>query len=176
MDYLPIDYFEVAMEHVFQWEGGYVNDPKDPGGETKYGISKRAYPKLDIKNLTKGQAREIYYRDYWKSCRCDELPGPMALMVFDAAVNQGPSRAKKFLQASVGVKQDGIVGPNTIRAAHEADLKLVMIYFSVKRALHYTSLSTFKRYGRGWLNRLFDTHGTAMTVYVQEKRLQKGIP
>ncbi|QFS87582.1 MULTISPECIES: glycoside hydrolase family 108 protein [unclassified Marinobacter] len=176
MDYVPVDYFEVAMEHVFHWEGGYVNDPRDPGGETKYGISKRAYPTVDIANLTKAQAREIYRRDYWEACRCGELPGPLALMVFDSAVNQGQGRAKRLLQASLGVKQDGIVGPMTLGAAHEAPLNVVMLQYSVRRALHYVNLSTFKHFGKGWLSRLFDTHGTAMTAYVQEARLQERVP
>lgn len=176
MDYVPVDYFEVAMEHVFYWEGGYVDDPHDPGGETNHGISKRSYPTVDIKNLTKEGAKVIYRADYWSACRCDQLPGPLALMVFDAAVNQGVSRAVRFLQEALGVKQDGIIGPMTIEAAKRSQLKLVMLKFSVRRALHYASLSTFNRYGKGWMSRLFDGYATALTTYVQEARLQKGIP
>ena len=77
--------------------GGLVNDPDDPGGLTKWGISQRAYPKLDIKNLTQADAEFIYYRDYWRPCGAEALPWPLQLCHFDAAVNHGRGRARKFL-------------------------------------------------------------------------------
>ncbi len=86
--------FERALKLVLDHEGGYVNDPDDPGGETKYGISKRAYPSLDIKNLTVEQAAGIYWRDYWDACSCDQLAYPMDITVFDTAVNCGCGAAK----------------------------------------------------------------------------------
>lgn len=79
-------------------EGGYVNNPKDPGGETKYGISKKWYPKLDIKNLTPEHAVAIYLKDYWLIAGCDALPWPLDLVVFDTAINNGMSVAKRFLK------------------------------------------------------------------------------
>lgn len=79
--------FAAALELLLHFEGGYVNDPNDAGGETKYGISKRAYPNLDIASLTKSDAAEIYLRDYWDACRCSEMPEPLSLSVFDYAVN-----------------------------------------------------------------------------------------
>ncbi|AHI29714.1 hypothetical protein AU14_17600 [Marinobacter similis] len=170
-----MDYFVVAMEHVFEWEGGEVNDPRDPGGHTKFGISKRSYPHLDISSLTRKKAIQIYRKDYWELCQCDKLPGPLALMVFDSAVNQGPDRAKKILQAVLGVKQDGQIGPKTLSAAQEVNLKVALLGYSVRRALHYVRLPTFNYYGKGWLSRLFDTHAAAMTHYVEEAQLRKGI-
>ena len=95
--------FAVAVGFVLAHEGGYINDPADPGGETKYGISKRAYPRVDIKNLTKAQARDIYYRDYWKRVDGDNLPAGLDLAVFDTAVNCGVSVARSFLQATKSV-------------------------------------------------------------------------
>ncbi len=92
--------FKKAVKFVLQKEGGYVNHPADPGGETKYGISKRAYPDLNIKDLTVEQAKEIYYRDYWLKAGCDEMDWPMSLVVFDTAVNMGVSRAKVFYRES----------------------------------------------------------------------------
>jgi len=83
--------FESAVAFVLEREGGYVNDPADPGGETKYGISKRKFPGEDIKNLTVEQAKELYYKHYWLEFHCDTLPWPMSLLVFDTAVNMHPS-------------------------------------------------------------------------------------
>lgn len=126
--------FERAFDMVIGHEGGYVNDPNDPGGETKFGISKRAYPTLDIKSVTIEQAREIYLRDYWFTAGCDRIEDDaMAILVFDCAVNQGVSRALRFA-----------AGANTPAE------------FQAERALHYATLPTFGRYGRGWMRRLFD--------------------
>ncbi len=94
--------FTRALQFTSKWEGGYVNHPNDPGGETKYGISKRAYPKLDIKNLTREQANEIYYKDYWLAAGCDNLSVPLNLVCFDMAVNSGVGRARKFVAAAKG--------------------------------------------------------------------------
>ena len=85
--------FDKAIEFVFKWEGGYINLPGDPGGETKYGISKRSYPTLDIKNLTKEQAKQIYYSDYWLKAKCNSYPYPRDIIIFDTAVNMGVGKA-----------------------------------------------------------------------------------
>lgn len=111
-----------AISFVLKMEGDYTLDPNDPGGETKYGISKKAYPSLDIKNLTVEQAEGIYRADYWNTCSCDELPTPWAIAVFDCAVNQGVHKAKRLLQIALEVDVDGIIGPKTIAAAYKAPL------------------------------------------------------
>lgn len=125
--------FERAFEIVIGIEAGYVNDPLDPGGETKYGISKRAYPNLDIKNLTLQQAHDLYFKDYWTAAGCvliaDEA---MAVLVFDCAVNQGVFEARKLTGISHTLSE-----------------------YQAERALHYASLPTFQRFGRGWMRRLF---------------------
>lgn len=90
--------FETAFEFIMKWEGGYVNNKKDPGGETKYGISKRSYPNLDIKNLTREDAKKIYLKDFWNGSTADEYPKPLNIVIFDTAVNMGISRALKFLE------------------------------------------------------------------------------
>lgn len=145
--------FEPAFSHIIGAEGGYTNDPKDPGGETKYGISKRAHPGEDIPNMTLKRAKELYLRDYWKPCRCDELPYPLDYYVFDAAVNQGCVAAIKMLQEVCGVKVDGIVGQVTIHAAHAND-DIAHLYMA-ERAIRYFGTSNFYRYGKGWLKRIF---------------------
>ncbi len=90
--------FEKAIEFVLSWEGGYVNDPRDPGGETNYGISKRSFPSLDIKNLTRDQAKQIYFEKYWLKADCDQLAWPINLVVLDTAVNCGVIPAKEMLR------------------------------------------------------------------------------
>lgn len=90
------DEFERLIAFVLKHEGGYSNDPRDAGGETKFGISKRAYPGLDIKNLTEDEAKEIYKRDYWDKAGCNALKWPLCFVVFDTAVNCGVGRATEL--------------------------------------------------------------------------------
>lgn len=148
--------FYKAVEFVLKHEGYYSNDLKDPGGETKFGISKRAYPNLDIKNLTREQAIDIYKRDYW-----DKLPDGLSKNVhgalFDCAVNTGISRAIKLLQAAVKVKPDGAWGSKSALALHKLDVNEVLIRFSTERIMFYSALSTFNRFGKGWINRVIES-------------------
>lgn len=110
-----------AIDFVLKQEGGYTLDPNDPGGETNFGISHKAYPHVDIANLTIDQAKDIYLKDYWQACQCDQLPRPFAISVFDTAVNQGTGVAARLLQISLGVQVDGVIGSKTIAAAFKAD-------------------------------------------------------
>lgn len=144
-----------AFEHIVGVEGGYSNDPRDPGGETKYGITKRDHPNVDIASLTLDDAKEIYRVQYWTPAMCDAFPWPLNLFVFDAAVNQGVDTAKKLLQKSLGVAQDGIVGKATLAAVGRADQKELCAMFMADRALRYTGTRNFDVYGRGWFKRLF---------------------
>src|ERR1700730_15046728 len=98
MNIVNLNNFRVSLQFTLKWEGGYVNDPADPGGETKWGISKRAYPNLDIANLTPDQASDIYARDYCLAAGCDPLPLPYCTVVFDSAVNHGVSTATGWLR------------------------------------------------------------------------------
>lgn len=124
--------FDAAFDIVVGEEDGYTNNQADPGGETKYGISKKAYPQLDIANLTLEQAKAIYLRDYWHPINGDSLPEDMSLLMFDCAVNQGVSAAERFY--------------STAKTAVE---------FQAERALAYGKLATFPTFGRGWMRRLF---------------------
>jgi len=144
--------FDKAFEIIIGHEGGYVNDPRDPGGETKYGISKRAYPNVDIKNLTLDQTKTIYKRDYWDAVDAESIPGVARLMVFDCAVNCGLGTAKRILQRAVGAKDDGIIGPKT-RAAISAtpDIEQRFAGFWLQ---YYTDLKNFDVYGKGWVRRV----------------------
>lgn len=152
------DAFEWAVAIVLEREGGYVNDPKDPGGETKYGISRRAYPALDIAALTKEDAKVIYRRDYWDACQCDGLPPDVALLVFDCAVNQGVATARILLQEAAAVKVDGAVGPVTLAAARKPG---VAREFTALRAWRYEINRNEEVYGKGWFRRLFHVYDLA---------------
>lgn len=147
--------FDEAFMFVVGSEGGYVNDPRDPGGETKYGISKRAFPNLDIARLTLDDAKTIYKTNYWNELRCDDLPPAVALVVFDAAVNAGVSASAKWLQAAVGAKQDGVVGPQTVAKARQAKTADLVIALLTQRNVHNAALRTWPVYANGWSSRLF---------------------
>jgi len=143
--------FEQAVALVLKHEGGYSNDPRDPGGETRFGISKRAYPDVDILRLTEDEAKAIYRRDYWDKLRPDELPQELAICVFDAAVNMGRDKAIRLLQRACGVAQDGVMGGNTIAAANR--LVDPVVRFSAERVIAYTGIRGFDTFGKGWLRR-----------------------
>lgn len=111
--------FERAWAFISEQEGGarLTDDPNDPGGLTKWGISQRAYPTENIRGMTEARAQELFRRDYWEPCQCDALPDPVAIALADAAFNQGVRTAIILLQKGLRVEPDGIVGPMTIAAA-----------------------------------------------------------
>lgn len=149
--------FDKAVEMVLREEGGLVNDPKDPGGLTNFGISKRQFPDVDVARLTRDGAIAIYRANYWNVCKCDELPWPLSLFVFDSAVNQGADAAIKMLQRALGVAQDGIVGVGTLKAAKlaPAAAQFISAKFMAYRAMRYQGTRNFDRFGEGWLTRIF---------------------
>lgn len=148
--------FDKAFEHVVGVEGGYVNDPRDPGGETIYGITRRDHPQAWANGTpTLEQAKAIYAKLYWTPVKADQLPWPLALFVFDAAVNQGVGTAIKLLQKTVGTVQDGVLGNNTLAAINRANQTELCSMFLADRALRYTGTRNFDVYGRGWFKRLF---------------------
>ena len=157
--------FEKALRHVLRWEGGYVHDPRDPGGETKYGISKRSFPGLEIASLTQEDAERIYRANYWDRCRCDELSGPIAIMLFDGAVNQGAGATVRCLQQALGnVVVDGLIGPQTIGAANKADVEELLLNFFALRAKRYGRSKNFDFFGFGWMRRLGSCYALALEV------------
>lgn len=143
--------FDKAFQLIIGAEGGYSNDPRDPGGETKYGICKRSYPNEDIKNMTLDRAKLLYKADYWDKVRGDDIPYPLDIFVFDAAVNQGVGAASMLLQKACGTSQDGRIGAATLAAAtpDKADL------FMADRAVRYAGTANADTYLRGWMKRLF---------------------
>ena len=109
--------YQPSLEMILHHEGGYVNHPRDPGGETNLGVTKRVYEEFggekDMKDLTVEDVAPIYKKGYWDKCKCDSLPSGLDLVVFDFAVNAGPGRAAQFLQRIIGVEPDGGIGPIT---------------------------------------------------------------
>lgn len=128
--------FEGAIKIVLDSEGGFGNHPQDNGGKTKFGISQKAYPNLDIKNLTREEAKQIYRRDYWEKSGADKLASPMNLIVFDTAVNMGVGRAREFLKKSEG-------DPATFLKTRENFYREIV-----------SKKPSQKVFLRGWLNRI----------------------
>jgi lysozyme family protein len=145
--------FDTAFDRLLGHEGGYVDDPKDLGGETNWGISKRSYPSLDIKNLTREQARAIYQRDFWYRGRMDYYDGAIAFQAFDAAVNHGIETAIRLLQRAAGVADDGFVGPVTIQAIKAKTVTDMLMLFIAERIEFWTRVSTWETHGKGWARR-----------------------
>jgi lysozyme family protein len=152
--------FNTYINRVLTHEGGYVNNARDPGGETQWGISKRSYPNINIKALTREAAIEIYRRDFWVKPKIAELPAPLAFQVFDAAVNSGTSRAVKWLQQALGIVPDGVWGPATDKALEWMEKQngatAVALKYMSTRLSFYTDLATFATFGRGWVRRMSD--------------------
>ena len=154
-----------AVEVVLQHEGGYVHDPRDPGGETKYGISKRSYPSLDIANLTREDAIAIYYRDFYSKYGYGRLKDEaVATKVFDMAVNMGPATAHRLLQEALvflgfPVDVDGILGPQTLMAVNRADPKRLLQVLRWRAAERYFHIAEHRPQMRaflfGWLRRAY---------------------
>lgn len=148
--------FETAFRFTIGHEGGYVNDVRDPGGETKFGISKRSYPGVDIKSLTLEQAQAIYKRDYWQQASCDRMPLKIAVAVFDAAVHHGPKTAVKLLQRALKVADDGEYGRITHGTLQSRDTNETLELMLSERAIYLTTCPAWPTYKRGWLKRLFN--------------------
>ena len=155
-----MEVFEEAVKQVLKHEGGYVNDPVDPGGETNMGISKKAYPYLNIKELTEKDAIDIYFKDYWLKGKCSKLPEELQHIYFDMVVNMGKSRAVKVLQAAIcgkGMKIaiDGGIGPRTIQASLKSGLEKDRL--RSYRVKYYADLINRKpkleKYWYGWYRR-----------------------
>ncbi len=158
--------FERAFAVVVGHEGGLSMNPADPGNwtggacgvgvchGTKFGVSAASYPGLDIASLTLGDAQAVYRHDYWDRVEGDALPGPLALLVFDAAVNNGLGRAVRWLQEAAGVTVDGVIGPVTLRAVMGATGSVLMAEFQARRLLFMAGLPTWRQFGAGWARRL----------------------
>lgn len=165
---------DLCAKELMVSEGGFTDDPRDRGnwtsgvigkGEckgTKYGISAMAYPNEDIKNMTQERAIELFKKDYWDKCKCDDLPDALSIIVSDCAYNSGCSRANKILQKCLGVTEDGIIGKQTLGAIQKQNLQELCWKYHDNRIEFLKSLSTWDVYGNGWKKRVDKIHDLAM--------------
>jgi lysozyme family protein len=153
--------FRDCLELVLKHEGGYVNHPKDPGGMTNLGVTKKVWEdwvghpvtEKDMRELTPALVGPMYEMKYWRTSYCEKLPRGLDLLVFSMAVNAGSGRSVKLLQDSIGVVADGVIGPKTMAKINEANVEALIDKFSEARTAFYKGLKTFPVFGKGWLNR-----------------------
>lgn len=170
--------FKESLEHTLHWEGRYSNDPLDPGGATNFGITQRTLDRwrvrhvqfpLDVRDLSRAQAGMIYLEWYWNFSGCHLLRPALGLAVFDAAVNHGPRTASKMLQRGLGVVVDGVIGPKTAAASRRKDTGLILLNYHTRRVIKYIGLTSFGRFGSGWVARALDTHRVAMLIWDRDR-------
>tara|TARA_R100000231_G_scaffold145_2_gene225 strand:+ start:1012 stop:1524 length:513 start_codon:yes stop_codon:yes gene_type:complete len=162
------DNFDECLKMLLHHEGGYVNHPKDPGGETNLGVTKRVYEKWggtkDMKDLTVEDVAPIYKKEYWDRCKCDDLESGVDWAVFDWAVNSGTGRAAKAIQKICGAAQDGAIGPKTLALIGTQNTQYVIEEFGKIRQDFYESLKTFDTFGKGWTRRNKETTAKALEM------------
>lgn len=150
--------FDQAFDALMVSEGGYVSHPSDPGGATNFGITQKVALQEgymgDMRFLSRATAADIYRRRYWNAIRAEDLPEPLRFAVFDAAVNSGVTQAVKWLQRVLGVGDDGVIGPVTLKAAKSCDAVKCAAKFHGERLDFMTSLPTWAAFGRGWARRI----------------------
>ncbi len=150
--------FAPLFDRLMKHEGGYVNHPNDPGGETKWGVTKRVARKFgyrgSMRNFPKSTANEIAEKLYWEKVKGGELDKAIAWQILDASYNHGVRRSIKFLQKAVGVNDDGIIGDITLGAVNAMDKNDVIFLFNAERLEFYARLGTFRTFGRGWTRRV----------------------
>ncbi|HBR55249.1 MAG TPA: hypothetical protein DEA82_14120 [Flavobacteriaceae bacterium] len=166
------DNFDKCLEMLLHHEGGFVNHPRDPGGITNLGVTKRVYEKWvgrivseqEMRDLTVEQVGPIYRNDYWNKCKCDDLPSGLDWSVFDWAVNSGPGRSAKALQGIIGATQDGGIGPQTLKLVEKHSPKEMIEKMHDKRQGFYEGLKTFDTFGKGWSRRNLETREKALEL------------
>ena len=153
--------FRDCLELVLKHEGSFVNHPKDPGGMTNLGVTKKVWEdwighEVDekaMRALTPAIVAPMYEMKYWRTSYCEKLPRGLDLLVFSMAVNAGAGRSVKLLQDAIGVVMDGVIGPRTMARINEANVETLIDKFSEARTAFYKGLKTFPVFGKGWLSR-----------------------
>jgi lysozyme family protein len=166
------DNFDAALKAILHHEGGYVNHPADPGGMTNLGVTKRVWEEWvghevdekTMRNLTPELVGPMYKVKYWDKIKGDDLPTGVDYVVFDAAVNSGPGRAAKWLQACVGVEPDGGIGPKTLAAVNAFDTNQLIEDYAKRRLSFLMDLQTWDTFGKGWGRRVAEVQKTGLDM------------
>ena len=166
------DNFDECLKMLLHHEGGYVNHPSDPGGETNLGVTKKVYQEWggtkDMKDLTVEDVAPIYKKNYWNRCKCYDLESCVDWAVFDWAVNSGTGRAAKAIQKFCGASQDGAIGPKTLALIGKQNTQYVIEEFGKIRQDFYESLKTFDTFGKGWTRRNKETTAKALEMIEED--------
>jgi lysozyme family protein len=164
--------FDDALKAILKHEGGFVNHPKDPGGMTNLGVTKKvweawvghAVDEKAMRALTPEVVGPMYKKKYWDAVKADEMPDGLDYLMFDFAVNAGPRRAIKTMQKAIGTTPDGAIGPKTMAALKAANQSELVAKFSAEKEAFYRSLPTFGTFGKGWLRRVAEAKTHAETM------------
>jgi lysozyme family protein len=164
--------FDKSLAAVLVHEGGYVNNPKDPGGMTNLGCTKTTWEQhcghtVDekaMRALTPSDVGPLYRQKYWNKICADDLPTGVDYVVFDAAINSGPGRAAKWLQACINTYADGIIGDKTIQAVRNKDAKELINDYCAYRLAYLKMLQTWQTFGKGWERRVKEVNATALSM------------
>ena len=168
--------YQKCLAMILHHEGGYVNHPKDPGGMTNLGVTKRVYEdwvgysvsEHTMQNLTEEDVAPIYKKNYWDRIKAEELPSGLDLCVFDFGVNAGTGRAAKYLQNLIGTVADGGIGPNTLKSLSKyvdsEGVESAIKNYQAERQSYYEKLKTFETFGRGWTRRVEETTESALKM------------
>ena len=177
--------FERCLTEVLRHEGGYVDHPSDPGGATNMGITRKTLarwrkvspwtdlPKAAVVALKRDEAALIYRASYWNACEADAMPAGVDLALFDFAVNSGPDRAVRVLQAALGVAADGAVGPVTVGAVSAANPAKLINAICDRRLGFLGRLSSFATFGRGWTRRVAEIRAAALAAAKTTSPMQR---
>jgi lysozyme family protein len=164
--------FKDSLKHVLAHEGGWADHPRDPGGATMKGVTLTTFrrhfgatkSKTALRNISDDELGQIYRSGYWDKCRCDQLPSGVDYAVFDAAVNSGPGRSAKWLQAAIGAKQDGGIGPKTLAMVKNHDAVSITEMICDRRLAFLQRLDTWETFGKGWGRRVEGVRATAVAM------------
>jgi lysozyme family protein len=164
--------YNEALKAILKHEGGFVNHPKDPGGMTNLGVTKKVWEEwvkhpVDekaMRALTPELVSPMYKKKYWDAVKGDELPDGLDYLMFDFAINAGPGRAIKTMQKAIGTTPDGAIGPKTMQSLKEMNPAQLIEKFSVEKESFYRSLPTFQTFGKGWLRRVAEAKDHAETM------------
>lgn len=168
--------FDTSVSLILKHEGGYVNHPDDTGGPTNKGITLKTFQRFikpkgtiaDLKRLTVSQAKSVYKQQYWNVCSCDDLPNGVDHAVFDYAVNSGPLKAKKALQKSLGVAQDGRIGPATLKAVKAHNIGYTIEILCAQRLKYLENRPNAKTFIKGWSKRVSRVKFEAQARVIKE--------